>query len=742
MSSKSFTTSKSLSHLAVGSALITALCPTSFAAEVDAEDGVSSLDTITVTAESEQQGINNTVDSTATKMNLTLKETGRSVVRVSEKEISDMAAEDTRDVAEYVASFHTESSAARRVIVRGIETNIDNFMVNGLRSLQGGETGTGSRLPSTYNLESATFLTGSDAILYGTGVGGGMVNVTTKKPKKESETTLGIKNRSFVSDDTGYFERNQTSVNIDSTGELASDKVLYRINAELTPDADGYQEGRSYDDQLVDASLTFLVGEDTKITPRVEYKNQERVGGSAWTDGVFTTNFANGTLGDTTSSYGSVINRGSYYGSPLDKGTTESTTLELSVEHQLQNWTLNARAAAVRTESESQDLYISNSSALGNSIGDTTFERKWVYAKGEDQYALLDMNAEGKFDTGELEHHLIAGANFRYKETKFMRNFQDNAEAVGLYTIDLYDPDSQLYSAMPDSLKDGDFSTATDKELNLYLKDRISLNDFTLALGVGFTKYVGEETSSSDDAYDQDLTNFIYDLGVVYRLTPEINLFASYSQAYEPVDTSNLIQYGQDGVEYESEESDNYEIGVKGDFFDKKLDASVTLFYINTKNPTSTETIDGERVLTQELGEAFRSTGVEVDAIFHFNDQISSRVSYAYTDAHDTTGDDAGRQANYTPYHAFSVWNSYAMQNEPMRFALGMRAEGSRNDDDYTIPGYAEFDFGAYYEMDKWDVSLVVRNLFDKSRVVTTPNWVSAEANDPRSITLDFKYRL
>ncbi|MEG3755900.1 TonB-dependent receptor [Psychromonas arctica] len=742
MSSKSFTTSKSLSHLAVGSALITALSPTSFAAEADTEEGVSSLETITVTAESEKQSINNTVDSTATKMNLTLKETGRSVVQISEQEIDDLAAEDTRDLADYVASFHTESSAARRIIVRGIQTNIDNFMVNGLRSLQGGETGTGSKFPSTYNIESTTFLNGSDAILYGTGVGGGMVNVTTKKPQKKSQTTVGLKNRSFASSDTGYFERNQTSVNIDSTGELVGENVLYRLNAELTPDADGYQKIRSHDEQLIDASLTFLVGENTRITPRFEYTNLDRVGGSSWTDSVFTTNFANGTLGNTTNSYGSVINRGSYYGSPLDDANTETMTAELTVEHQLQNWKLTAKGALSKTESESSDLYISSSSGLGNSIGDTTFERKWVYAKGKDKYALMDVNAEGKFDLGSFEHHMLFGANFRHKETNFFRNFQDNAEAVGLYTIDLYDPDSQLYSAMPDSLRDGTYSTATDKEINLYLKDRITLNDFTLALGVGYTKYKGEEVSSSDDSFDQNLSNFIYDLGVVYKLNEDLNLFASYSQAYEPIDTSTLIQYGQDGVSYEPEESDNYEAGVKGTFFDKKLDASVTLFYINTKNPTTTETIGDDRVLTQELGEAFRSTGVEVDAVFHLNDQISSRISYAYTDAEDTSGDDAGVQADYTPHHAFSVWNSYTLQNEPLRFGLGMRAEGSRNDGDYNIPGYAEFDFGAYYELEKFDVSLVVRNLFDKNRVVTTPNWVSVEASDPRSINLDFKYRL
>jgi len=734
MSNQFFKKSKPITNLAIGSALITALSPASFAADV------TKLDVVTVTGQSEQ-GIN-AVDNTATKMNLSLKDTGRSVVKVTKEQIEDMSAEDVKDIAEYATSINTSSSADRNVIIRGISTNIDNFMVNGLRSLQGGEAGSGSRSPSTYNVESVTILNGSDAILYGSGVGGGMVNVITKKPQEESQTTLGLKTRSYVSGDTANFKRNQVSVSIDSTGELVGDKVLYRVNAELTPDGEEFQEGRSTDEQAIDASLTFKVGENTRITPRFEYINRETTGGSSYGDGIVTTNFANGTLGDTTDSFGSIINRSFYYGSPLDKGANKSTTFELSAEHQLQNWTLNATAAAVNTKSSAQDLYASNSSGLGNAIGDTTLERKWVYAQGEDQYFLLDTNAEGKFKTGIFQHHLLTGINVRNKEVKFMRNFQDNDDAIGNNTINVYDPDDQIYTLMPDSLKDGNYSTTIDNEINLYLKDRISLGDFTLALGLGYTKFKGEETSSDDSDYDQSTSNFIYDAGVVYKLTQDVNLFASYSQAYEPIDTSTLVQYGQDGVSYDPEESDNYELGFKGDFFDDKLSTSVTLFYINTKNQTEYETIDGDRALVQRSGEAFRSTGVEVNALVHITDQISSRISYAYTDASDTSGDDKGVQADYTPYNSLSIWNSYKMDSEPVRFALGMRAESGSNDGDYKVPGYAEFDFGTYYELENWDISLVVRNMFDKSRVASTPNWVLAEGNDPRSLNLNFKYRL
>ncbi|MGX9418739.1 TonB-dependent siderophore receptor [Vibrio sp. WJH972] len=735
---------KNLTSIAVGSALLSALSPAALAAEANTasldkqDEKIETVEVIGAAA-----GIN-TIDSTATKMNISLKDTGRSVVQVSEEEISNMAASDIRDIAGYQAGFHADTSAARRNVIRGINTNIDTFVVNGLRSLQGGEAGTGSTIPSTYNLESVTFLSGADSILYGTGIAGGIVSATTKKPQEESETTLGLSTRSYAASDVGNFERNKVTVDIDSTGKLVGDDVLYRIITQVTPEGEMYQDHRTSDDKFIDASLTFKVGDNTKITPRLEYKDQEKVGGSAWTDGFYSSNFINGSLGNTTSSYGEIGNRSYYYGSPLDKGTNESKTAELHIEHLYNDkWLFNARTAYVETDSETQDLYVSTSSGLGNAIGDTTLERKWVYARSIDTYKLLDLNAEGKLMTGNLEHHLLAGVNFRDKKVKSLRNFQDNADAIGQNTISVSDPNDQTYTSMPDSLKEGDFSTTEDKELNFYLKDRINLGDLTVAVGLGYLDYDGAE---SNGEYKQNFTHFAYDFGAVYKVNPNMNVFASYSQSFDPVDTSDVVQYGQDGVDYQPIESDNYEVGIKGEFLENKLIASMTLFYINEKNTTARET-GGDDItrLVQDSGDSFRSHGLEVNATYHITDQFSTQISYAYTDAKDISDGDgaASLQANMTPYNSLSIWNSYSLQNQPVRLALGMRSESGRYDDDeYTLPGYAEFDFGTYYETNDWDVSLVVKNLLDKNRIYTTSNWRTVSASDPRSINLDFKYRL
>jgi len=728
------TTSKTLISLAVGSALISS---SAFAEEA------SQLEEITIT-ETIKEGID-ADDSTATKMNLSLKDTARSVTKVSATEISDTAAKDIQEVADYQTGFKWEESSSRYIYNRGIQTKLSAFTINGQRTLSGSGS---SSVPSTYNLESVTFLNGADSILYGTGIAGGTINATTKTPQEESKTTLGFSTRSYAAGDVGYFDQNQLRFNLDSTGSLDKEgDILYRFITQQTPHGESYQDGHAEDSGYIDASLSFKVGDNTTITTRFEYKNEENEG-SNLTSGSFGDNFSNGTLDVTTNSLGEISDRSLSYGSPLDKTTFKSKTAEISIEHILnRDWLINARATIVESEQQTQALYISDSAALGNSVGDTYLQRKWFYGETYNTFYAFDMNTQGTFTIADVDNHLIAGINIGQTDIKTDSNYQSSTDALDQYVININDPDDQTYSDVPDSLTEMDFKITREREINLYLKDRISISDWTFALGLGYLSYHGEE---SDGTYSRNDSNLAFDTAAIYKIDENMNLFASYSQTYDPIDTSNVVQYGQDGVDYEPEESDNYEFGIKGNFFNNTLNASINLFYINTKNETYTEGSGTDKILYQTLGENFRSHGVEVSALYYFTEQFSTQLNYTYTDAHDTSGDDAGDQSDATPYNALTIWNSYSLANQPIRFALGMRAESSSikqttkldNYDHIYYPGYAEFDFGTYYETAKWDLSFTIKNLLDENRAATTANWLTVAASDPRSFNLNFNYKL
>ena len=101
----------------------------------------------------------------ATKMDVSIKDTGRYMMQLDADALKIRAIQDVREAFNYVAGFRENGPADRTYMARGFSASIDNVMVDGLRSLQGSEGGSGSKLPSTFNAENTTFLRGPEAIL-------------------------------------------------------------------------------------------------------------------------------------------------------------------------------------------------------------------------------------------------------------------------------------------------------------------------------------------------------------------------------------------------------------------------------------------------------------------------------------------------------------------------------------------------------------------------------------------------
>ncbi|MFT5297157.1 MAG: TonB-dependent siderophore receptor [Colwellia sp.] len=671
----------------------------------------------------------------ATKIDVSIKDTGRSMMQLDADALKIRAIQDVREAFNYVAGFRANGPADRTYMARGFSTSIDNVMVDGLRSLQGGEGGSGSKLPSTFNAENTTFLRGPEAILYGAGVAGGLINITSKKPQTTAKTTIGLNNRSYVSSDTGNFKRNNTSFNLDSTGPITEESVLYRVLAQYTPSGEHFQDGRDIEEMLFDAALSFDVGENTTILPRFEKTDRKRTGGSGYADGVFESNFATGEI----TTYGEPINRGKYYGSPVDIGENESTSMSVLIKHQLaDDWKLAANLRHNETTSNALDLYISDSSALENEVGKDLVNRKWVYSAGDDSYNLFDLTLEGKMTTGSIEHHLLAGYNYRDMDIKFSRSFQDSAEAVGKNTISASNPDQQVTGLIPDGLVDSPIKPRTQADTNIYLKDRISLGNTTVVAGLAYVKQ-DQDDLSNGETLSTTFDDTIWDLGLVQKINDDINVFATYSRAYEPIKGRYIVEYGHGKTDYEPIEGNNYELGVKGDLLNNNLTTALTLFALDRTNSTKWERGEDGWILTQLSGKSFESKGIEVDAAMYFTPKFNSSVSYAFTDAHDTIGEDKDIQANNTPKHAISLWNNYIF-DENISFSLGLRYESERNDSDYEMEAYIEADVGAYYKTDDWDAGLVINNIFDENRVEAGANWVTVQPNSPRAVNLSLNY--
>ncbi|QUM84076.1 TonB-dependent siderophore receptor [Moritella sp. 28] len=698
-----------------------------------------------VTADAGLDQINNT----ATKMNVSLRNTGRSITVLDEHALREINATDLEQTLDYVPGFSANSGNEGSLTVRGMKTDYKNILIDGFRSLEGTTDGDGGRsgsvLPSTYNLESASFLRGQDGLLYGSGMGGGMINLTTKKPQEEASTSIGVQGSSYLANDVGYFDRNRLSLTLDSTGPL-NDNLLYRVITSYTPSGEYFQDGVSIDETLVDLSVTFLLNDNTKLTPRIEYTQRNLTGISTASSALDQSSL------DSSTPYGTPNDRSVYLGSSEDYKDNTALTVDLTLAHNFNPlWELNSRLRYSENEAEQLSLEVVDDKLSDQGL----LARRWESYENNDTYKMFDIGVQGKFSTGSLEHHLLVGGSYRDFSTEYGGKSQSRKSKAD-NDIDPLDTTNQNVGPIPANVLNFMLSPKGTEDTNIYLKDRISIGDLTLTPGISYVKQKQTRSRTSSLSYTNVYTDtsdkILWDLGAIYALNNNINIFTTYSTAYDPINVRHIAQYGYEkngkGTDdYLPIEGNNYEVGIKGNFFDNHLTPSVTLFQQDRENKTTfiCTPPDYDCLLIQTKGKNFTSKGLEADVAFRVNSQWSGLFSYAYTDASylvdDSEGNKKGVQADNTPMHSATLWNRYRLSGRlnGFKLALGIRYESERRFKENIVASYVEADAGIYYDNADWEASLLLKNAFDKSRAKTGSENGLITPNEPRALTFNIK---
>jgi iron complex outermembrane recepter protein len=203
-------------------------------------------------------------------------------------------------------------------------------------------------------------------------------------------------------------------------------------------------------------------------------------------------------------------------------------------------------------------------------------------------------------------------------------------------------------------------------------------------------------------------------VGLVYQPIKPVSLYASWSRSFVP-------QFGTDreGNQFVPTLGEQFEIGVKTEFFDNRLIATLAAYDITRQNDLVPDPVDPDNFEIQ-LGET-RSQGIEFDLTGEPLPGLRLIANYAYTDAkitEDTGGFEDNQNANI-PEHSGSFWAVYELQAgtlEGLGFGAGIfAADGISGDleNSYEIPGYLRTDALLYYRRDNWRVQLNFENLFD-----------------------------
>lgn len=335
----------------------------------------------------------------------------------------------------------------------GFDFNIDVYRRNGLRDGQGA-----SNTGDSANIERIEVLKGPSSVLYGQGSPGGIINLVTKQPLNEPfyEVSGEIGNYNFYRgtlDLSGPLDENET--------------VLYRLNV-AAETSESFIDFYDRDRYLVNPVLAWNIGDDTKLSLEFEYRSVKSLNDAGLPAVGTVLDNPNGNL---------PLSR--YAGEPdIDNQDTDTYRVGYNFEHRFnENWRIRNAFDTVLSRSNSLRLINSSLDPDGRTLNRNYFDN----GDGFDVNAYtLDTYTVGKFNTGSIEHELVAGIELTRNEVRNNNTFFAPADP-----IDLFNPQYGV-ATLTEPTRFTDRKTTNDG-LGIYLQDQVTLSDkFTIVLGGRF----------------------------------------------------------------------------------------------------------------------------------------------------------------------------------------------------------------------------------------------------------------
>ncbi len=625
--------------------------------------------------------------TTATKTDTPIRDIPFSIQVVPRQVLEDRGVRNELEAIETVSGVLDSDT-------RGIEPGISNIAIRGFSSNFSSSIVLRDGLRSEFRqsftpigaIEQVEVLKGPASVLYGALEPGGVVNLVTRQPLAEPYYRIG-----FEAGNYGFYQPS-----IDFSGPLTKDKnVLYRFIAAYQGGGD-YKDSTPLQDQKISItpSLKFKLGDRTTLSLYYEY-------GQFYTDRDIEPLLSNGSLIPSE-----------FYPYYFSLADLESHRVGYTFNHQFNDsWQLRHSLATTFATFQNQAIYYTN--VLEDRFVADFFAYDFVSTV--DKYAgLIDL--VGKFKTGSISHQLVAGFDFDREVGYFGSN--DSLGSLNLPPLDIFDPN---YDVSLPKVPSAQFTNlGINQSYGVYLQDQIAFtNNIKMLIG-GRYDWLSSNTGLFDgDRAIQTNGAFSPRIGLVYQPRENVSLYASYSQSFRP-----SIGRNPDNEPFEPTRGTQYEVGVKTDFLDSRLSATLAAYNLTrtnvlTPNPDPELAIQGFQV---QVGEQ-RSRGIELDVTGEILPGWNIIVAYAFTDAVVTADNSipstVGNRLTGIPQHQASLWSTYMIQKGVLKgvgFGLGLFYVGKRQGDlenTFQVDSYLRTDAALYYRRDRWNVAINVRNLFN-----------------------------
>ncbi|MEO6193165.1 MAG: TonB-dependent siderophore receptor [Thermoanaerobaculia bacterium] len=656
-------------------------------------------ESITVRAEN---GYQTPAISSGTKTPTPLRDVPQSVTVVTRQLMRDQLMTSVGDVVRYVpgVTLHQGENNRDQVIIRGNSSSAD-FFVDGVRDDV-------QYYRDLYNLDRVEALKGPNAMIFGRGGGGGVINRVTKE--------AGFGTLREIDLQSGSYANKRVTADFD---QPLGEKLALRLNG-LYEDSGSFRDGVDLQRSGIAPTLTLMPSEETKITLGYEHFRDTRVADR----GI--TSFQGRPVG---------VGVDTFYGNPDDSHVRALVNLgSIAVEHRFGALTLHNRTHFGDYDRSYQNYVPGAVTADKSQVTLTAYNnatrRQNLFNQTDLTYGL---------ETGAVHHTLLAGAEVGRQLTDNFRNtgyFNDSTTSIlapyGSPTIDT--PVTFRQSAT-----DADNHLRTEVSA-LYAQDQIELSaHLQLVAGLRFDRFDleyrnnrnGDRLGRADDLVSPRA-------GIIVKPITQLSLYGTYSVSYLPSSGDQFSSLTTITQQVKPEKFNNYEIGVKWDAADS-LSLTTAAYRLDRTNTRSTDPRDPTRIV--QTGSQ-RTKGYEIGINGQLTDDWSIAGGYANQDAfvtRATVAARAGAAVGQVPRHTLSLWNHYRFHRK-MGAALGVlyRSEMFATiDNTVTLPGYTRVDAAAYFSLtENLRLQVNIENLFDKRYWANADSNTNLSPGSPRAVRI------
>lgn len=615
---------------------------------------------------------------------------------------------------------------------RGYDMSANNMFKNGFRFNNGS-------IPEVSSLERIEVLKGSAALLFGNVAPGGILNMVTKKPLFKSGGEISMQLGSYA-----FYKPT-----IDVYGALDKN-IAYRFTG-------SYENSASFRDVVkkeryyINPSVLFRATEKTEIILQGDYLHDN------WTP-----DFGSGIIGKTIAN----LPRNTYLGATWSNGQTRQASVSGLVKHEFdENWKLNLNSSFQNYERDSKGTERVQPSANGD------WKRPLGQNRNLEQIIGEQISLQGNFDTGKVKHQLFTGIDF---ENSFAQayTFKFSPNTYGSGNIFDFENFNQG-GAIPESTNTRIVKTDTNR-FGIYAQDLISLTDqFKVLAGIRWS-WQEAQAKTNDLSKNPTVINeapkridqaFTPRLGLVYQPTKDLSVFASYANSFTP-NTGTTV----DLKVIKPSLIDQYEVGIKKDFWRGMLTTNITLYQIENSNLAQTAEFNSNGLPNIDssikvLSGSTKSKGVEIDITARPTEGLNIIAGYSYNDMRftETSGLEGsfieGDRLARTPANTANLSFFYTVPTgifEGIAIGssanyIGQRLGGWNNqfraiepngvfDREIPLNDFTTIDISAGYEWSKFSILCKLSNVTNELNYNVHENY-SVNPIAPRQVMTSLRYK-